>query len=227
MLRDVSFRVFVPQSGGYTETQMSHTQCVDVPDVCPQCNYTITPLVLPSVAIERGNNSYEFVAILYCQHCRNPFVAKYSSNSNKPFSVLPKSFAARSFEKELEALSPGFVNAYNQAAFAEANEMTELAGMGYRRALEFLVKDYLVHRAPDDADTIKSQALGSCISDRVDAPRLKEAARGATWLGNDFVHYERRYIEYDITHLKRFIDATIHWVLMELTTDEAANMDRR
>lgn len=32
---------------------------------------------------------------------------------------------------------------------------------------------------------------------------------------------------YEIDALKRFTDATMHWILMELATDEAGSLDRR
>lgn len=43
----------------------------------------------------------------------------------------------------------------------------------------------------------------------------------AAWIGNDFSHYERRLSDLDLSDLKRFINATIAWIELELTTAEA------
>ena len=40
----------------------------------------------------------------------------------------------------VEELSPQFAELYNQAAAAEAYSLLDIAGMGYRKSLEFLIK---------------------------------------------------------------------------------------
>lgn len=93
--------------------------------------------------------------------------------------------------------------------------------MGYRRSLEILIKDYLISIAPEDEELIRRLPLGKCISDRIDNEKLKTVAQRATWIGNDFAHYERRLSDLDLSDLKRFINATIAWIELELTTAEA------
>lgn len=80
---------------------------------------------------------------------------------------------------------------------------------------------------PPAADKIRNEALGSCINNRINEPRLKSSARGAVWLGNDYSHYERRYTDSDVAQLKRFIDAVVYWILMESATEEAGSLDHR
>ena len=36
-----------------------------------------------------------------------------------------------------------FLTIYNQSLSAEDNNLDQIAGIGYRKALEFLIKDYL------------------------------------------------------------------------------------
>lgn len=99
--------------------------------------------------------------------------------------------------------------------------------MGYRKALEFLIKDYLIITIGEDAETIKRMELNNCISNKVTNEGLKTLAQRATWLGNDFTHYTRKFEEYELDDLKRFLDATIQWINMELTIREAAAIPRR
>lgn len=227
MLRYVCFPFFEIKEDTTAEPQTPVCAEIDIPDVCPMCHSNGVPLQLASVAIDNDIYGVSLVAILFCVRCQRPFLATYRPEGVKPIAVEPSALASRAFDKPLEQLSPRFVQTYNQTLAAETLGLSELTGMGYRKALEFLVKDYLIHSSPDDADTIRSEALGSCIANRIMLPQLKASARGAVWLGNDFTHYERRYAEFEIDHLKRFIDAVVYWVLMELTTEEAGSMDRR
>lgn len=105
--------------------------------------------------------------------------------------------------------------------------LTEISGMGYRKALEFLIKDYAILRWPDDAEVIRKMTLGNCINEKIGYDRLKTLAQRAVWLGNDFTHYERRFEDFEIEDLKRFIDAALFWIEAELTTDEAEQLDSR
>ena len=80
---------------------------------------------------------------------------------------------------------------------------------------------------PSEIHAVRSEFLGTCINNRVDNARLKTVASRAVWLGNDYAHYTRKYEDFDIANLKHFIDACLHWIQMELLTDQAENMDHR
>jgi hypothetical protein len=55
---------------------------------------------------------------------------------------------------------------------------------GFRKSLDFLVKDYIAEK-PEDGDAIRREFLGNTITNRVSDPSIKECAKRATWLGND------------------------------------------
>jgi hypothetical protein len=46
-------------------------------------------------------------------------------------------------------------------------------------------------------------------------------AKRAVWLGNDETHYERLWEGKTIEDLKRLIDLTVHWIAMEIDTEDA------
>ena len=93
-----------------------------------------------------------------------------------------------------------------------------IAGPGYRKALEFLVKDYLCHSIPDKADKIKQLQLGLCIETYVDHDKIKQMAKRAAWLGNDETHYVRKWEDKDLEDLKKTLELTVHWIAMEELT---------
>ena len=95
--------------------------------------------------------------------------------------------------------------------------------MGYRKALEFLIKDYVIHLHPEETDLIKSEPLGATIQ-RIDDHRIKTLAQRAAWLGNDETHYVRHHLDRDVSDMKTFIDAMLHFIASELSFEDALSI---
>lgn len=126
----------------------------------------------------------------------------------------------KSFSDTIKGISPSFITIYNQAFYAEQFFLDQICGVGYRKALEFLIKDYLMQEIDDEAkkESIKSKFLYNCIQEDVTDSRIKEVAKRAVWLGNDETHYTRRWVEKDVSNLKQLIDLTIRWIENEVET---------
>lgn len=97
--------------------------------------------------------------------------------------------------------------------------------MGYRKALEFLVKDYLIHKFPEDADNIKAEFLGNSIS-RISDARIKTLASRSIWIGNDETHYVRRHKDLGLDELKVFVPAMLYYIESELAFEQAESLSR-
>lgn len=108
---------------------------------------------------------------------------------------------------------------YNQANSAEQLNLLEICGVGYRKAFEFLIKDYAKKNYPDEIETIEKKALGRCINDYVEDERIKKVAKRAVWLGNDETHYVRKWEGKDLNDLKKLIELSLHWIEMEVLTE--------
>jgi hypothetical protein len=121
------------------------------------------------------------------------------------------------------AVSPNFVRTYNQALAAEVHSLEQLAGIGLRKALEFLIKDFAIREYPGDAEQIKSKPLSACISEYLDDSNVKRCATRATWLGNDETHYVRKWEDKDIEDLKILIRLTLNWLDNVLLTEKYSN----
>lgn len=115
-------------------------------------------------------------------------------------------------------ISPNFVKIYSQATEAEKLGLDELDGIGYRKALEFLIKDYLCSKFPQESDNIKSKFLGPCIKEYVEDQNIKVCAERAVWLANDETHYERRWHDKDKNDLNLLLQLTLHWISNDLLT---------
>ena len=77
--------------------------------------------------------------------------------------------------------------------------------MGYRKAIEFLVKDWAIQQKPEDLAKIEDAWLGQVIKDYFQGD-LKDILERATWLGNDQAHYKKVFEDFDIDILKELID---------------------
>jgi Domain of unknown function (DUF4145) len=212
----------------------SHVVLDYFPDECPVC-HSIGEIKrdfaqgykCPST----GPSAGKYVQIIYrCPRttCGSHFIIEYEAPRamqgdgfqnhyfrKRTFPNFPK---RRDVSDRIAKLSPNFVQVANQAHAAEAHGLEEICGMGYRKALEYLIKDYCIHKEPDLADKIRTKMLMPCINDHVADANIKECARRATWLGNDETHYERRWTELDVEDLKMLIRLTQNWIDNELLT---------
>jgi hypothetical protein len=63
--------------------------------------------------------------------------------------------------------------------------------------------------------------LGACIEEYVEDAKIKAVAKRAAWLGNDEMHYERRWKDKDLTDLIAMINLVQYWIQAEHLTKEA------
>jgi len=169
-------------------------------------------------------DSLEVVFLCPNHECDELFIAYYEFRSWSGEYVLvdlrPREIQNLAFSPSLQELSKEYCEIFEEAHKAEQLGLKKVCGVGYRKALEFLIKDYLIAQEPENREAIESDPLGACIERRVSDPRVKEIARRAVWLGNDETHYKRTWIDKDIDDLKSLIRLTVHWIEAELLTNE-------
>lgn len=193
------------------------------PDKCPICHYKISPKQLNSViSIDSDTGPLQVVYQCTNKKCLMLFIALYTkpfySNVFQLIKLYPATPENREFSQIISNLSPRFVEIYNQAITAEAYHLPELVGIGLRKSLEFLMKDYLIKQKPDKETEIRKNFLGKCIELYVDDINIKVCAERATWLGNDETHYERKWEDKDIKDLKNLIELTVTWIELNIRT---------
>ena len=99
---------------------------------------------------------------------------------------------------------------------AEKRDLNEICGLGYRKALEFLIKDYLIKIYPNEEEKIKqNHRLDNVIETYVTDQRVKFLAKRAAWLGNDQAHYTQKWEDKDINDLKSLINTSLYWISAE------------
>ena len=194
------------------------------PDLCPICHKQISPNIGPAFYKEGIYDETALQIIFRCPNdkCLNIFLGFYKGTPQSLFLVksLPSKNTERKFSDIIKQVSLEFEKIYNQAYFAEQNELDMVCGPGYRKALEFLIKDYLISKKPEDAEKIKKEFLGKTIEKRVDQQQLKIVAKRAVWLGNDETHYERKWVDKDVKDLKDLIELAIRWIEADKLTEK-------
>lgn len=232
---------------GYQATDIP----VPMPTECPCCNKTmssdLTPIIavnniLPSDSTERGDednskgrSECSTVSVYRCTSCNSLFAIwgkhKAEVNENKEIkwscevqNMYPFDTHVTCFSNEITDLSSEFVSVYNQAEIAEAQNLDRICGMGYRRALEFLVDAYIKHM--ENVDTIPERNLQKKIQNHIDNNAVRILAERATWLGNDNVHIENKHPNRTITDMKNFIIQICKWIDFELSVEDANTIER-
>ncbi len=221
----------MPYVSTWIEDSEQHYSLDRLPNHCPYCGREIhaesqhvVTFVFCDGVIEPIEEYLEAVFQCPADDCQHLFIAQYQRVPGHPtydyffVRVLPKGQVKKSFDEYIETLSPSFCSLWNQSYQAEQSGLKDICGIGYRKALEFLVKDYLINRDPSKQEHYQSKFLGNCIRDDISDPRIKACAQRAAWLGNDEAHYYRRWKDKDVQDLKNLIELTLHWIMMEHLT---------
>lgn len=193
------------------------------PDNCPFCHRHIAPRLWGNGLLFRQTNTLEAVFLCTNPQCGKLFIAYYgqsASNNAWPLHRLMKGTRnTTEFSDDIKNVSSNFVTIFSQAEIAEQEGLSEICGVGYRKSLEFLIKDYVIKNNPNDDEKIKKQFLGNVIKEYVTDDRIKTVAERATWLGNDETHYVRKWEDKDVKDLKALIHLTTLWIRMEVETE--------
>ncbi|MDO0133310.1 DUF4145 domain-containing protein [Clostridioides difficile] len=130
---------------------------------CPRCGDGIDPIYRIN-----AENDFDLVVVYLCPLCREMIVVKYMPKLDMSYSdewqiaeIYPKGSRIRKFPDSIKEISSRFCNVYKQAESALNNDLDEICGMGFRKALEVLVKDYLTNdnckKAIEALDKLKQE----------------------------------------------------------------------
>ena len=191
------------------------------PDICPHCHKHQVPKYISGLKYTialHGNMIKVVEAFFQCTNsdCNKGFIAYYWEGCLIDTSI--GTFEKKEFSEIIKTISPQFSIIYNQAYFAEQNKLHQITGVGYRKALEFLIKDYAIKNNPSEEESIKKELLMKVITEYIDDSNIKNVAKRAVWLGNDETHYIRKWEDKDLSFLTKLIDLTIHWIEAEELT---------
>ena len=219
-------------------------QLENLPDQCPICHAHMSPRVFNGVTNDGSNPNWTEVIMQCTRHeCQRLFIAHYlpTATGRARFRfATPVTPSKPLVPDSIATMSPSFCDIYSQALAAE-QDFPQLTGMGLRRALEFLIKDYVRNDLPrflsttdstfaaldaqaqserlaaETAKVLKAN-ISAVINTYIDNAQVRFAASRAIWLGNDETHYVRLWDSHDIQDLKTLIRLTINFLDSVLLT---------
>ena len=194
------------------------------PDTCPFCDKGIDPIIINKFPYD-FHDLCNIIITFKCPCCEQVFFAKYhlnymaidpSDQALYPFEIVGGHKKRLDFSSEITELSKDFVDNYNDAYIAEQSGCTNIVGIAYRRAFEFLVKDYAIKFNPQDIESIKQMNLSECVKKYIKDEETRKLLLCATWIGNDFAHYENKHIDVNIEDLKQLIELSMKEIESEI-----------
>ena len=190
------------------------------PDRCPHCHYSIVPSY-NGATVDKNGAYLSYFCIR--NECGRFFIYEYDETAASHYYLnrpVGGTVLATEYSETINGISGSFVDIYQQAEEAEHHGLKDICGVGYRKALEFLIKDYIIHTYPELKSIVENKLLAACIGDHIDNKKIVDISKRAVWIGNDETHYVRKWEGMDISHLKQLIALTVHWIETEYLTQQ-------
>ena len=208
------------------------------PKECPYCHVHISPSVNAISKEHTVDNRNTVLSIWECtnQECNKPFAVehfilhdgvffnRYLSGSIKEIE-LPECISSLPDAQSIDSPSR-FIEIYRQAQIAEQYKLFELSGLAYRKAFEFLIKDWLILYNQLDKLRIDKMFLNNLIENYLKGD-LKIYSERLVWLCNDHAHYTVKFSEYDLSHIKKLFRMIISELEKEVTKKEFMLIEHR
>ena len=179
------------------------------PNSCPHCATCNESMLMSKQSLYFDANRTAYMAIFKSTCCKKAFLCTYLKRNDvkqaELLSVYPH-HQGMVIPQNIKDFSPRFAELHRQAAFAEQNNCFDLAGSGYRNAMEILIKDYAVNILGHDYNSVVKKSLYQSICDYLPSIDSQVAADVIRKLGNDYTHYETKYTDVDFEGLKVYFE---------------------
>ena len=190
------------------------------PSTCPCCGIETDAITANVQTTSYGKGGTLFIVSYECTHCQNRFVGLFEkiklgdNEALKYIEVLPRP-AGKELHQGLAKISPRFVEVHKEAEGAEQFGFFDLAAMGYRKALEILVKDYAITMLDKSKEEVEKKKLDVAIGTYLQQKELVKTADVVRILGNDRTHYKEKYPEHEFPTLKRYYDIFLQLIITQ------------
>ncbi|MEX1837976.1 hypothetical protein [Tetragenococcus halophilus] len=213
---------------------------IQEPRQCMHCMNTGKQVFLDGVWTTGKQDPHNGIGIFACPFCGSTTIHFLTHNrilSSMDFepteylssvdSIPINNQLESQIPEQIKEKFPEFIKIYQQSVEAEKSKLDQIAGMGYRKSLEFLVTDFLLQYTPKEVSKEWLKDPKTSLSNKVsklENPRLKDLSKAISFIGNDETHYTRRHPEHDTKSIKIFLDALLSEIQNELTYLEAKKL---
>ena len=211
---------------------------ITLDDTCKICKKVTSPVKIDDKTNEIDYRHFRLCVTRYCLQCKHYFVDEfdvigedglYSDTNFKidHIDVKPELPSDIPISEEIALISPIGKEIYLQALKAEQEQLDHIAGIGYRKALEFFVKDFVIINQLDTKEKIVKLLLKQVIDTYIDDETLKTFATASTYIGNDETHYSRKHSDKDLESLKKYLHGFLHYMDLKLSFLDAQELVSR
>lgn len=192
---------------------ISKTLTIQIPQSCPLCGIGNNPTTheVGRLEIQEG---YVFTLHHRCPACKKYHMTnqEYLNQDDKTTMILvyPNKVVIDIDDLFIEH-APKFVEFYSEAVEAEKMGLENIAGTGYRSAIECLIKDYALAFELDDKEYLSDPKL--TFNNAIDRyvkndDLLKGALHFIRTVGNDYTHWNKS-TSISLPQLKNYVDIII------------------
>lgn len=198
---------------------------------CPICQFPNTPDFKGTFRTFNENNKSNFdsrIGLFACGSCGKIFSVLYE----KP--IIDKEYTGKEYARIYSSVTPlttvdscytpyqpplpeirecfdevhfaKFREAYKDVCLAESFGIKGLVGMAYRRAVEFLVKDYAVLTNISITQANGRDENLKAVIEQIKDERVKAFAASTNVIANDYTHYADHHTDRDIEDIKKFFN---------------------
>lgn len=194
---------------------------IQKPVICHFCDKGIDPKTI-KYFYYHYYSEINIIVAFQCPICEEVLFAKYQISS---FDYIPNELnyyeiigghkVYEEFADEIKELSPNFISCFNEAYAAEQSGCKQIVGVGYRRSLEFLFKDYAIYIDYEKKDQIEKMSLSDCIEKYSTDEEMKNLLLRSAWIGNDYTHYKNWHKDISINDLKELVLLSVDSILTQ------------
>jgi hypothetical protein len=197
----------------YYFSAISKTLTIQIPQSCPLCGIGNNPTTneVGRLEIQEG---YVFTLHHRCPACKKYHMTnqEYLNQDDKTTMVL---IYPNKVVSDIDRLfidhAPRFVEFYSEAIEAEKMGLENIAGTGYRSAIECLIKDYALAFELDTKEYLSDPkfTFNNAIDRYVkDDDLLKSALHFIRIVGNGYTHWNKS-TSISLSQLKNYVDIII------------------
>lgn len=224
----------------YVEVQPTDRvkQSIEIKDTCKICNNITSPAVIHNTTERTDSNCYHLALTRFCPQCKHYFIDEFNVEVISGFGnesiesitlqdIKPELPSDVPISDNLTGISPIGKDIYLQSLKAEQEKLDHIAGIGFRKALEFFVKDFVIATTSKDKSKIEKMPLKQVIDTYIKDDTLQTFATASTFIGNDETHYVRKHSDKDLQDLKRYLHGFLHYIEMQLNFFDAQELVNR
>ena len=180
----------------YYFSTLGKTITIQIPKTCPLCGIGNNPTNNEAGKLEI-QEGYIITLHHRCPSCKkyHMTIQEYLRQSDETTMVLVyPNKVVTDIDRLFIDHAPRFVEFYSEAIEAEKMGLENIAGTGYRSAIECLIKDYALDFGLDDKEYLSSPKLSfNNAIDRYikDDELLKGALHFIREVGNDYTHWDK------------------------------------